>query len=153
MTLARSLLAAGTLLMALGAPAAAQDEPAGAPDTPVVLAPDTVGTPDERAEAMLAQMTLDEKLTLLEGYFASPFAGFPGSSAEPYEPPLEARRGSAGYVPGIPRLGIPPQWETDAAIGVASQNGATIRNRARPCPRSSPPRRLGIRRWPMPAGR
>ena len=38
--------------------------------------------------------------------------------------PPEARYGSAGYVPGIPRLGIPPQWETDAGVGVATQGGA-----------------------------
>ena len=36
----------------------------------------------------------------------------------------EARPGSAGYVPGIARLGIPPQWITDAGIGVATQGGA-----------------------------
>lgn len=29
--------------------------------------------------------------------------------------------GSAGFVPGIPRLGIPPQWITDAGLGVATQ--------------------------------
>ena len=27
-------------------------------------------------------------------------------------------------MPGIPRLGIPPQWETDAGVGVATQGGA-----------------------------
>ena len=35
-----------------------------------------------------------------------------------------ARPGSAGYVPGIERLGIPAQWQTDAGIGVATQGGA-----------------------------
>jgi beta-glucosidase len=34
------------------------------------------------------------------------------------------RYGSAGYVPGIPRLGIGPQHETDAGVGVATQGGA-----------------------------
>ena len=38
-----------------------------------------------------------------------------------YRPPPGARMGSAGYVPGIPRLGIPPQWITDASLGVATQ--------------------------------
>jgi beta-glucosidase len=30
-------------------------------------------------------------------------------------------------VPGIPRLGIPPQWETDAGIGVATQGAARVK--------------------------
>src|SRR5690606_23787038 len=64
------------------------------------------------------QMTLDEKLTLLKGYFGTDFP-----PAE-FEAPREARYGSAGYVPGIPRLGIPPQWQADAGIGVATPGGA-----------------------------
>lgn len=71
--------------------------------------------PDSRAELVLAEMTRDEKLTLVLGHFAS---NFPEKN---YAPPAEARPGAAGYVPGIPRLGIPPQWQTDAGIGVASQ--------------------------------
>ncbi len=71
---------------------------------------------DERAEAAVSKMTLDEKLSLLFGYFASDWQG--------KKPPAQARYGSAGYVPGIPRLGIPPQYETDAGIGVATQGGA-----------------------------
>lgn len=71
---------------------------------------------DERAEAAVGKMTLDEKLSLVFGYFASDWQG--------KKPPAEARYGSAGYVPGIPRLGIPPQYETDAGVGVATQGGA-----------------------------
>ncbi len=72
---------------------------------------------DERVERLLSQMTQDEKLRLVFGYFGS------GANAT-YHPPAEARPGSAGYVAGVPRLGIPPQWETDAGIGVASQRDA-----------------------------
>jgi len=36
----------------------------------------------------------------------------------------EARPQSAGYVPGLPRLGFPAQWQTDAGIGVATQREA-----------------------------
>jgi beta-glucosidase len=75
-------------------------------------------TPDQRTELVLARMTRDEKLRLVFGYFASDFP------PKKYHAPKEARQGSAGYVPGIARLGIPPQWETDAGIGVASQGGA-----------------------------
>ena len=71
---------------------------------------------DERAESAVSKMTLDEKLSLVFGYFASDWQG--------KKPPAQARYGSAGYVPGIPRLGIPPQYETDAGIGVATQGGA-----------------------------
>ena len=46
----------------------------------------------------------------------------------------EARQGSAGYVPGIPRLGIPPQWQTDAGIGVATQGGAKSKREATALP-------------------
>jgi beta-glucosidase len=84
----------------------------------VMPAAQTRGTAAERAAQMLAQMTLDEKLTLLKGFFGT---DFPPSR---FEAPDEARAGSAGYVPGIPRLGIPPQWQADAGIGVATQGGA-----------------------------
>ncbi|RZM30626.1 MAG: glycoside hydrolase family 3 protein, partial [Sphingomonas sp.] len=35
--------------------------------------------------------------------------------------------GSAGYVPAIPRLGIPAQYQTDAGVGVATQGGAKVK--------------------------
>ena len=97
---------------------------------------------------MLAQMTLDEKLTLLKGYFGTDFP-----SAR-FEAPDEARAGSAGYVPGIPRLGIPPQWQADAGIGVATQGGAPEKR-----PRTALPSglaiaaTLGSRSSPSPAAR
>ncbi len=71
---------------------------------------------DERAAAAVSKMTLDEKLSLVFGYFGTDWQG--------QHPPAGVRYGSAGYVPGIPRLGITPQWQTDAGIGVATQGGA-----------------------------
>lgn len=102
------------LAVALGcaAPLLAQEEPAP------VLAAQAPGSAEERAASMVVLMTLDEKLTLLKGYFGT---DFPPAD---YEAPADARYGSAGYVPGIPRLGIPPQWQADAGIGVATQGGA-----------------------------
>ncbi|MBO9604192.1 MAG: glycoside hydrolase family 3 protein [Novosphingobium sp.] len=82
------------------------------------MAKDTRGTPDERAAAVLKQMTQDEKLLLVKGYFSTDFP------LTKFTAPPEGRAGSAGYVPGIPRLGIPAQWQSDAGIGVASQGGA-----------------------------
>jgi beta-glucosidase len=74
--------------------------------------------PDQRAALVVAQMTRQEKQQLVFAFFATdaPWKKF---TAAP-----EARAGSAGYVPGIARLGIPPQWETDAGVGVATQGGA-----------------------------
>uniref|UniRef100_UPI00313CE74F beta-glucosidase family protein n=2 Tax=Sphingomonas sp. OTU376 TaxID=3043863 RepID=UPI00313CE74F len=107
---AGSLIALG-IALAAAAPAAAQDQP-----RPWL---DAKRAPDERVKAVLAQMTEDEKLTLVFGYFGTDFAPKNG-----YKAPAEARPGSAGYIPGIPRLGIPPQWQTDAGVGVATQGGA-----------------------------
>ena len=73
----------------------------------------------QRAADAVSKMSLDEKLTLVFGYFASDWQG--------KTPPSEGRYGSAGYVPGIPRLGITPQWETDAGVGVATQGAATVK--------------------------
>ncbi|MBV9930898.1 MAG: glycoside hydrolase family 3 protein [Alphaproteobacteria bacterium] len=75
-------------------------------------------SPDRRVALLLPTMTEDEKLTLVFGYFS---IDFPPKS---YTMPAGGREGAAGHVPGIPRLGIPPQWQTDAGVGVASQGGA-----------------------------
>jgi beta-glucosidase len=72
-------------------------------------------SPDQRAQMVVHAMTEEEKLALVFDYFGSMD---PDAS---YRPPQDARMGSAGYVPGIPRLGIPPQWITDASLGVATQ--------------------------------
>lgn len=74
-------------------------------------------SPGKRAELAVHQMTQDEKLGLVVSYFGSDWQG--------KGPPPGVRYGSAGYVPGIPRLGISPQWETDAGVGVATQGGAS----------------------------
>lgn len=71
-------------------------------------------SPDQRAELLLQAMTQEEKLTLVTGYF--------GVQSEWNKYRFkEARRQSAGFVPGIPRLGFTPQWQTDAGTGVATQ--------------------------------
>lgn len=74
-------------------------------------------SPDERAAMVLKQMTLDEKIQLLHG------TGMVGLS--PMAPESIHSNGGAGYVPGIPRLGIPGLQISDAAYGVRSsgENG------------------------------
>ena len=68
----------------------------------------------ERADGLLAQMTLDEKLQLIHGYFPPLADRTPGAPVEDMIP-------SAGHIPGIPRLGIPDIRESDASLGVANQ--------------------------------
>ena len=67
-----------------------------------------------RADALLARMTQDEKLQLIHGYFPPLADRTPGAPVADMIP-------SAGYIPGIPRLGIPAMRETDASLGVANQ--------------------------------
>jgi beta-glucosidase len=70
---------------------------------------------DQRVERLLAALTQTEKLSLISGWFGSdqPWNGF---KADPL-----ARYASAGFVPGVSRLGLTPQWQTDAGVGVATQ--------------------------------
>jgi beta-glucosidase len=89
--------------------------------------------PEQRVALLLPRMTRDEKLTLVFGYFGT---DFPFTK---YKAPAEGRAGSAGYVPGVPRLGIPAQWQTDAGIGVATQGGAVKKRE-----RTALPSNLGI---------
>ena len=65
---------------------------------------------DERADLVLKEMTLVEKISLLHG------TGLAGLS--PMSPLAVHSNGGAGYVVGVPRLGIPDIQMTDAAYGV-----------------------------------
>lgn len=108
-------ISGGVLALICAAPLAAQNA-----QPPIIQAAQTTGPAEERAASMVVLMTLDEKLTLLKGYFG---VDFPPS----YVPPADVRYGSAGYVPGIPRFGIPGQWQADAGIGVATQGRAPVK--------------------------
>lgn len=66
--------------------------------------------PDERARLLDQQLTMDERIGLLHGPMALPFFG-------PLPP--EAL-GSAGYIPGVPRLGVPALQESDASLGLTN---------------------------------
>lgn len=69
--------------------------------------------PDARAARVEAQMTDDERHGLLSGIMALPF---PGSDLTlPDGVPV-----TAGYWPGVPRLGVPPLLATDASLGVVN---------------------------------
>jgi beta-glucosidase len=68
--------------------------------------------PDRRAELLIGHMTLEEKISLLHGGGWRALFGPPGS-----QPPTRSL-GGAGFIPGIPRLGIPDLQMADAAVGV-----------------------------------
>ncbi len=68
---------------------------------------------DERAEMVLKEATLEEKIALLHGNGMA--------HVDQWQTPLtHLANGGAGYVEGISRLGIPPLYVSDAAYGVRS---------------------------------
>jgi beta-glucosidase len=69
-------------------------------------------SPDERADLVLKEMTLDEKVALLHG------VGMP--TDEPVTPVNAPSNRGVGYAVGVPRLGIPGIDMSDAAYGVRS---------------------------------
>jgi beta-glucosidase len=73
-------------------------------------------SPDERADMVLKQMTLDEKIDVLHGN---------GNRRGKPNPNAYLSNGGAGFVLGVPRLGIPTIQMSDAAYGVrnSAQNG------------------------------
>ncbi|MGC1905586.1 MAG: hypothetical protein WA715_17330, partial [Candidatus Acidiferrum sp.] len=58
-------------------------------------------SPDDRAAMVLKEMTLDEKIGLVHGM------GMPGWPRDVQDPQPELGNGGAGFVLGVPRLGIP----------------------------------------------
>ncbi len=67
---------------------------------------------EARAGLVLAELTREEKLLLVNGHV--------GNSAPGRPQPPPGGMGSAGFVVGIERLGIPFQQQTDASLGVAN---------------------------------
>ncbi|MCP3733519.1 beta-glucosidase [Sphingomonas sp. RP10(2022)] len=95
----RHRLLLGIALLAPIGPATAQQHPPAPSDA------------DRRAEATVRQMTQAEKIALLHG---------PVVAMVPLAKRLPGITVGAGYVVGIPRLGIPALVETDASMGVAN---------------------------------
>jgi beta-glucosidase len=69
-------------------------------------------SPDERADLVLKEMTVDEKVALLHG------VGMP--TDDPVTPENAPSNRGVGYAVGVPRLGIPGIDMSDAAYGVRS---------------------------------
>jgi beta-glucosidase len=66
-------------------------------------------SPDKRADLLIEQMTLEEKIALVHG--TDVWSLYPGPAKW---------LGGAGFVPGTPRLGIPDLQMTDGRSGVAN---------------------------------
>ncbi len=106
---ARYFLGASLLSLATLSPSAklmAQSQPAATtfPWSNAAL------TPDQRADLVVAQLTLAEKIQLVHGIGWGPLRD---------DTPIPAdNNGGAGEVLGIPRLGIPSLQQADSAVGV-----------------------------------
>ena len=110
----KNLLAAllATSFITVPAARAAQQGETPSPAAPARTWMNTRLSPDQRTQALLKQMTLDEKIALLHGPMAMPFG--------PNMPMPKGAIGSAGYIPGNDRLGIPALQESDASLGVTN---------------------------------
>lgn len=75
-------------------------------------------TPDQRADMVIKEMTLDEKIQLLHGPGWMVFMGPPPQSG-----PLTRAISLLGFIPGIPRLGIPDLQMTDSNQGISGIGG------------------------------
>lgn len=113
----RWMMLAGAGLLAAFAAGAAE---AGAPWL------DTRLSADQRAQLLEKQLTNAERIALVHG-----FLGFPTRNNAP-----TGALGSAGYVPGISRLGIPALQESDASLGVTNPSQIRPMDRATALPSS-----------------
>ncbi|MBR7827000.1 glycoside hydrolase family 3 C-terminal domain-containing protein [Actinospica sp. MGRD01-02] len=99
------LLAAVTALSALTAAVCGGTASAAAHQSPVPAV-----TGDARVDRLLSEMTLDEKLSMIEGEAEV------ANSADQYQ---------AGYLPGVARLGIPSLKLSDGPPGVITKQDST----------------------------
>ena len=85
------------------------------PTSPAASPPawmNTTLSADQRADLVLAQMTLDEKITMLHGTSGAPLGTLGAGSA------VAQSNGGAGMFGGVARLAIPPIQMADASYGV-----------------------------------
>jgi beta-glucosidase len=95
--------------------ASAQNAPSPKPDTRPWM--NRSLSPDQRADLVMKEMTLDEKMNFVHG------TGWNGLRPDAEIP--KGSLGGAGYVQGVPRLGIPGINQADSAVGIrlAAQGG------------------------------
>lgn len=80
--------------------------------TPTPAPTPTPSTSDGKADALLAQMTQAEKLQMVQGGATFDDTG-----------KFIVPRGAGGWMPGIPRLGIPDLYYADGSAGASVANG------------------------------
>jgi len=106
------------LLMVCSMPAGGQfPSPPPAPQGPWM---DKTLSPDKRADLVIGQMTLDEKIQLVHGL------GWKAMFMQPESGPGTRAISGGGFIPGIPRLGIPDLQMSDSVEGVS---GAGVKGR------------------------
>ena len=122
MSKATAFLASAAIAIALAGPASGQESATPASAGQPWLNPGL--SPEARARAAVEAMTLDEKLRLIFGYSDQAVTEISKVPDDIVSQELKAYvqtravKGSAGFVPGVPRLGVPDQWQTDASMGV-----------------------------------
>jgi len=77
-------------------------------------------SPDARADLVIKELTLDEKIQLLHGM------GWQSIMMPQESGPATRAISALGFIPGIPRLGIPDLQMTDSVVGVS---GAGVKGR------------------------
>ena len=101
-------LTAGLAIFLLAQGACLSEQTAAQPSSPSWM--DASLSPDLRADLVMKQLTLDEKIQLVHGIGWGPLV--PGSPVPP------DNNGGAGEIVGIPRLGIPSVQQADSAVGI-----------------------------------
>lgn len=81
---------------------------------------DTSLSPDQRADLVIKEMTLDEKIQMLHGL------GWQAIFAPAESGPATRAIAVLGFIPGVPRLGVPDLQMTDSVLGVS---GAGVHGR------------------------
>src|ERR1700760_2258241 len=105
--MSKAIAAAGSVAILLCTPLRAA-QPSEAQDRPWL---NSELSPEARAKAALAAMTLDEKLRLIFGYSDQAFTDLAKVPDSIVSPELKTYvvthqiKGSAGFVPGVPQLG------------------------------------------------
>lgn len=107
-----TIIAAATIAAMLVSGGAEAQRATGRPNPGAVISPSAA---DQQARGLVRRMTLDEKIAMVNAAF--------GARAKVLRA-TETRIG-AGHGFGVPRLGIPELFESDASLGVA--NGVDMR--------------------------
>ena len=102
--------------------------------------------PDQRETLVQKQLTLNEKIQLVHGLSTYSLPGLPGYKRSPGS--LEGD----GFVPAIPRLGLPALQIIGAGVGVTTWGGDGTASQ-RCCPHRLRRRLRGTRAWPTRSGR